>query len=273
MSALMVMAVLTAVGAQGAQVEPIRLQPRVEELRLDVGGRSVRALCTPGVPEVVLLHDAGGEPDAWQGVLERLPAGVGACAYDRHDLLADASGAVHERGWFELLEELVAAHRALAPRAGYVVVAQGEAAMYARLLAASRRAPVGGLVLLEPTHESLPRLIRPGLPEEDWLEWMGERAQPNEDGIPPVTLAARARGARLPGIPVTVVTAARRPAEPDWDVRFLDEAARQAHEELVRGRPFGRHVPAPGSGPDVAGDAPALVADEILRVLRIAEGM
>jgi hypothetical protein len=269
----MALAALTALGGPAAQVEGVQAQPQVEELLLDVGGRSVRALCTPGAPEVILLQDAGDGPEVWRAVLERLPAGVSACAYDRRDLLADASGTVRERGWFELLEELVAAHRALGPRAGYVVVAQGEAAMYARLLAASRRAPVGGLVLLEPTHESLPRLIRPGLPEEDWLAWMGARAGPNEDGIPPVTLAARARGARLPGIPVTVVTADLRPAGPGWDVRFLDEAARRAHEEIVRGRPFGRHVPAPGSGPDIARDAPSLVADEILRVLRIAEGM
>lgn len=127
-------------------------------------------------------------------------------------------------------------------------------------------------MLLEPAHESLPRLMRPGLPEDDWRRWMDARGRPNADGVAPAHLAARVHHARLPEIPVTVVTADHRPAEPDWDTRFLDEAARRAHEELVRGRPFGRHVPAPGSGPNLAEDAPALVAEEILRVLRITEG-
>jgi hypothetical protein len=128
------------------------------------------------------------------------------------------------------------------------------------------------LVLLEPSHESLPRRSRPGLPEEVWRSWLLDRAGPNEDGVSPAALAVRARASRLPAIPVTVVTAGLRPAEPGWDSRFLDEAARGAHEELVRGRRFGRHVPAPVSGPNLAEDAPALVADEILRVVRIADG-
>ncbi len=272
MSAWMVVATLAAAGAPAAQMQDPEPVPRVQELTVDVRGRSVRVLCTAGVPEVVLLHDAGQSPDAWEGVLDRLPAGVGACAFDRRSLVAGTSGEVRKLGWYELLEELVGVHGALAPRAGYVLVAQGEAATYARLMAASRRVQVGGLLLLEPTHESLPRLLRPGMPEDDWERWMVQRARPNADGIVPADLAARARRARIPEIPVTVVTADRRPAEPGWDTRFLDEAARRAHEELVRGRPFGRHVPAPGSGPNVAEDAPALVADEILRVLRIAEG-
>ncbi len=247
-------AALAMTSAPAVQVEAPDPVPNVQEFTVDVYGRSVRVLCTAGVPEVVFLHDAGHAPDTWKNVLHHLPPDVAACAYDRRPLVSGTSGGTRDMGWFELLEELVGVHAALKPRSGYVLVAQGEAATYARLLAASRRAPVGGLVLLEPAHESLPRLIRAGLPEEDWRSWMLDRARPNADGIAPADLATRVRRARLPDIPVTVVTADRRPAEPDWDERF------------------GRHVPAPGSGPNLAEDAPALVADEILRVLRIAEG-
>lgn len=244
----------------------------VEEVRLDVAGRSVRALCTGPSPKVVLLHDAGQDADDWHRVLEWLAPGVSACAYDRGSLYG-GDGEPAERGWLELLEDLASVHAALDVEPRYVLVGQGEGAMYARLLAASRRGNTpSGLVLLEPSHEDLPRLMRPAMPEEDWERWMARRTAPNADGVRPLSLDARARSSRIPAMPVTVVTATIRPAREGWDGRFVDEAARRAHEELVRGRPFGRHVPAPGSGPNVSSDAPALVADEIFRILRIVEG-
>jgi pimeloyl-ACP methyl ester carboxylesterase len=264
------LAALAPLGAP-AQITPPAPVAQVEEVRLEVAGRSVRAMCTGEAPKVVLLHDAGRDADHWRRVLEWLAPGVSACAYDRGSL-AGGDGEPAERGWLELLEDLLSVHAALGVEEEYVLVGQGEGAMYARLLAASRRGTPGGLVLLEPTHEDLPRLMRPAMPHGDWETWMASRAAPNTDGVRPLSLAARARSARVPAMPVTVVTATRREAREGWDVRFLDEAARRAHEELVRGRPFGRHVPAPGSGPDVSSEAPALVADEIFRILRIVEG-
>lgn len=266
----LLLAAMAPLGAP-AQVAPPPEDVLVEEVRLDVAGGSVRALCTGAAPQVVLLHDAGRSADDWRSVLEWLAPGVSACAYDRGGL-PGGDGEPAERGWLELLEDLLSVHAALDTHARYVLVGQGEGAMYARLLAASRRTTPGGLVLLEPTHEDLPRLMRPAMPHGDWETWMARRTSPNADGVRPLSLAARARTSRLPPMPVTVVTATTRVAQDDWDVRFLDEAARRAHEELVRGRPFGRHVPAPGSGPNVSSDAPALVADEIFRILRIVEG-
>lgn len=265
-----VLAVLAPLVAPAQVVSPPQ-HALVEEVRLEVAGRSVRALCTGASPKVVLLHDAGQNADHWHRVLEWLAPGVSACAYDRVSLYG-GDGEPAERGWLELLEDLASVHAALDVESRYVLVGQGEGAMYARLLAASRRGTPSGLVLLEPSHEDLPRLMRPAMPHEDWERWMARRTAPNADGIRPLSLAARARRSRMPAMPVTVVTATIRPAREGWDVRFLDEAARRAHEELVRGRPFGRHVPAPGSGPNVSSDAPALVADEIFRILRIVEG-
>lgn len=270
MTGWVILAALAPLGVP-AQVAPPPPEAQVEEVRLEMAGGTVRALCTGDVPKVVFLHDAGQTADDWRSVLEWLAPGVSACAYDRASL-AGSDGEPAERGWLELLEDLVSVHAALGVEQRYVLVGQGEGAMYARLLAASRRGTPGGLVLLEPTHEDLPRLMRPAMPEDDWERWMARRTAPNADGVRPLTLATRAGRSQVPEMPVTVVTATRRVGQDDWDVRFLDEAARRAHEALVRGRPFGRHVPAPGSGPDVSSDAPALVADEIFRILRIVEG-
>lgn len=69
---------------------------------------------------------------------------------------------------------------------------------------------------------------------------------------------------------MTVVTATLRPEGTGWVPRWLNEAARRHQGSLAEGLRHGRHVPAPGSGPDLPREAPGLVADEVLRVLSLA---
>ncbi|MDZ7778749.1 MAG: alpha/beta fold hydrolase [Gemmatimonadota bacterium] len=254
-------------GGQAPAQEPA---PSVLEVRVDVPGGRMRALCTPGKPRVLFLHDEGTGAASWRPVLEQL-TGIGACAYDR-DAILPGRVPPEGLGWYEYLERLKDAHEALGVSEELVLVGNGVGAMYARLFAASLPSAVSGLVLVEPSHEDMPDLLRAAMPPEDWNEWMADRALPNEDGLRPAALAERARRARLPSIPVTVVTVGRRRIPPDWDARFVAEAARQTHEALVEGQPFGRHVPAPGSGPNVAQDVPALLVEEVERIVRIALG-
>src|SRR5690606_33135015 len=201
---------------------------------------------------------------SWRPVLERLPSSIGACAYEWGTGVAEDEP--ESRGWFELLDQLRAIHAALGFGPPYVLVGHGMGGLYARLYASDRRQDVGGLVLLEPAHEDLPALMLPAMPHTAWEAWMEERSRTNGHGVRESTLAERARRARLPDIPVTVVTATRRSVPEDWDARFVNEAARQAHESIVRGLSAGRHVPARTGGADIPRDEPSLVADEIARV-------
>lgn len=303
MSAWIVLSVMaSALGAaQQPDLEPART---VTEVHVDVGGRTVRALCTDGPRRVLFLHGADHGVEGWRPVLERLGPDAGACAYDRGPLADLAAGArapradfaasasdrrgfagpgavvtaaddapgrtAEARGWFELVEVLREVHAALGFDRPAVLVGHGIGGMYARLLAADRPGDVAGLVLVEPAHEDLPGLLLPAMPRPDWQSWMDRRSRPNADGVRETALAERARRARLPDIPVTVVTATLRAVEEGWDPRFVDEAARQAHEEIVQGLEDGRHVPAHGTARDLPVQSPALLADEIERVIRIA---
>jgi pimeloyl-ACP methyl ester carboxylesterase len=253
------------------QVGPSESGSGVEEVWFEVAGSSARALCTSDAPRVLFLHDVGRDADAWLGVLESLDPDIGACAYDRLPELGEG-GLPSPRGWFELMDELRAIHDALGARPGYVLVGEGMGAMYARLFASSRPGAVSGLLLIEPVHEDLPGLLEPGMPSEDRTRWMALRSEPNEDGVREADLAERARRARTPRMPLTVITAMSRPVPEGWNERFVHEAARRAHESLVRGRTYGRHVPARAPGPDVAYEEPGLVAEEIARVIRLAGG-
>lgn len=243
----------------------------VRERTIHVGGAAIRALCTGSRPRVILLHDEGSTAESWRPVLELLDGRVAACAYDRRGS-GGSDPAPEHRGWYELMDELRRIHGALGAGEGYVLGGHGLGGLYARLYAAGRPVDVGGLLLVDPMHEDMPRRARPGMPEDAWDDWMRRRRMPNGDGLVETRLAERARGSRLPELPVTVLTATRRRNGDGWDARFLNEAARQVHGSIVRGIPGGRHVPARGSGSAVHVDAPDLVASEILRLVEARFG-
>jgi pimeloyl-ACP methyl ester carboxylesterase len=238
----------------------------VREVTVQAGGASIRGLCTSGTIRVALLHDDGATADSWLPVLRRLEGSVGACAYDRRGS-GGSEPASRERGWYELLDELRRIHAALGLQEPYVIAGHGLGGLYARVYAMDRPGDVGGLVLVDPSHEDMPRRVRAGMPRDAWTAWMRERGRPNADGVVEESVAERARRLRLPPVRVTVITAALRPVLDGWDARFVDEAARRVHGDIVSGVAMGRHIPASRSGHDVPRDEPRLVADEILRIV------
>lgn len=240
--------------------------PDVREVVVRLGGARIRALCTPGPTEVLLLHGGRSSADTWRPVLERLDGRVGACAYDRLGS-GESRPAPDPRGWYELLDELRRIHRALGAEAPYVLVGHDLGGLYAKAYAHDRPLDVRGLVLVEPAHGDLPRRMRTGMPADAWNEWVARRGRPNEDGIVERRLAERNDALRYARIPVTVLTATRRRDGEGWDGRFLNEAARQVHESMVQGLTLGRHVPVERSGPVIQRDDPRRVAEEVMRVV------
>lgn len=252
--------------ARGADTVRPGRPPGVREVAVRVGDAEIRALCTDGRVEVVLLHDDGASAESWRPVLERLDGRVGGCAYDRRGSGGSRPGP-EQRGWYELVDELRRIHRALGAESPYVLVGHGLGGLYARVYAADRPRDVAGLVLVDPAHEDMPKEMRTGTPAGEWEAWMRRRRLPNADGIVEARLADRARRSRLPPVPVTVLTATRRRNGDGWDARFLNEAARRVHASILRGVSSGRHVPAERSGHVVQRDEPGLVADEIMRIV------
>jgi pimeloyl-ACP methyl ester carboxylesterase len=266
LAAAFALAPLTAAAMPAPKTAPA--VPQLVEREVRVDDRTVRALCTSGPGEALLVQRDGAQPDVWRGVLERLEGVVGACAYER----SRAGEPPEPRGWFELMDEMRRVHGALGFQRGYVLVGHGLGGSYVRLYAAGRPTDVAGLVLVDPAHENMPEEARYAMPHTAWAEWMQRRSLPNADGVRETEIARHARTSRLRDLPVTVITATRREAEPEWDERFLYEAARRVHASLLEGMTRGRHIPASRSGPEVHLDEPDLVAREITRLVRISRG-
>ncbi len=270
---MMVIALTTALGwasTAHASGDGERGDVELREVVVTVNGASVRALCVGPAPDVLIMHGAKTAAESWRAVLTHLDGSVGACVYDRRGSgVSDA--APGERGWYELLDELRRVHVELGARSGTVLVGQGLGGLYARLYALERSGDLGGLLLVDPDHERMLGRIRHAIPPDVWQRREAERARPNADGIAERDLADRVRGRRMPDLPITVLTASVRDGGPDWDMRFVNEAAHRLHAEILRGVPFARHVPVSRSGPEIHVRDPRLVADEILRVVRIRQ--
>lgn len=261
--------VALAASPEDVSAAPAPALPQLVEREVSLGGRTVRALCTSGPRDALLVQDAGDAADVWRPVLERLEGEVGACAYDRS---RPADDRLAGRGWFELLEEMRQVHETLGFRSGYTLVGHGVGGMYARLYAGARPTEVAGLVLVDPSHEDLPEETRHAMPVAAWEDWMRRLREPNPDGVRETEVAKRARSSRPRDIPTTVITARQRESGEGWEERFLYEEARRAHASLVEGNTRGRHVPGSRSGHDVHLDEPDLVAREITRVVRLSRG-
>lgn len=253
-----------------APLSPVQSAPQpaaVHERWVEVDGARIRARCTSGPVEALLLHDRGSGADAWLPVLRRLEGRVGACAYDRRGH-GDSDAAPPARGWFELLDELVDVHDALTGSRP-VLVGHGVGGLYARLYAADRPDRTRALVLIEPETEGALEDMRRGMPDQEWRARAEARGRYNDDGVRLAGLLRRASSRRLPDIPVTVVTATRRPTGEGWVPRWINEASRRHQGALAERVRLGRHVPATGSGHDVPREAPDLVVEELLRVVRL----
>jgi pimeloyl-ACP methyl ester carboxylesterase len=248
---------------------PAERAREIHEIHIEVDGMAIRALCTDGRREVILMHGGSSTADTWRPVLERLDGEVGACAYDRRGNGRSFPGP-ESRGWYEFLDELRRVHLALGFDRDYVVAGHSLGGLYARLFAIDRPGDISGLILLDPAHEDMFEHIRTGMPPTEYDRWMAIRRSTNEDGVVEVDLSDRLRSGRLPDIPVTVLTATIREDGDGWDARFVNQAARRVHESILRGVTAGRHIPAQRSTHNVQLDEPQLVADEILRVVRIA---
>jgi pimeloyl-ACP methyl ester carboxylesterase len=215
-----------------------------------------------GAGEKAVVLEAGMNSGAasWQRVMPLLAPHVRVAAYDR----AGIGGSAPAPGLATIdrqIDDLASVITGLA--AGpCVLVGHSWGGMLVQLLAFRRPDLAAGLVLVDPAHEEMERLLpRP-------VRW-GLRIKlalfPDElHDDAPVTLAAfrelRAAARPFPDVPVVVLSAARglpRQFRAQWT---------RLQAGLAAASPRGRHVVVEGTGHDIPRNRPDVVADTILAV-------
>jgi pimeloyl-ACP methyl ester carboxylesterase len=227
----------------------------------DTGRRVVRRVeAGAGEPAVVLEAGMNNGAASWQRVIPLLSPHVRVAAYDR----AGVGGSAPAPGLVTIdrqIGDLTSVITGLA--AGPCVLAgHSWGGVLVQLLAFRRPDLVSGLVLVDPGHEEMERLLP--LP----IRW-GVRIMltvfPDElHDDAPVTLAAvrelRAAATPFPDVPVVVLSAAR-----GFPGRFRAGWTR-LQAGLAAAAPGGRHVVVDGAGHNIPRDRPDVVAEAILAV-------
>jgi pimeloyl-ACP methyl ester carboxylesterase len=226
------------------------------------GSRVVRRV-EAGAGDRVVVLEAGLNNGAasWERVMPLLAPHVRVVAYDRAGLggSAPAPGLVTIDRQIDDLASVITRLGA----GPCVLAGHSWGGILVQLLAFRRPDLVAGLVLVDPGHEeldsALPPLIRWG--------WRITRTvfpdELREDA--PVTLAAlremRTAGRSFPDVPVVILSAAR-----GFPRRFRARWTR-LQAGLAAAAPQGRHVVVDGTGHDIPGNRPGVVARAILEVL------
>jgi pimeloyl-ACP methyl ester carboxylesterase len=213
-----------------------------------------------GEPAVVLEAGLSNGAASWQPVMPLLAPYVRVAAYDR----AGIGGSAPAPGLVTIdrqLDDLASVITGLA--AGPCVLAgHSWGGMLVQLLAFRRPDLVAGLVLVDPGHEEM----ESGLPLPVQWGWRIMHAVfPDElhDDAPVTTAAIREMRAAVrpfPDVPVVVLSAAR-----GFPRRFRARWTRW-QAGLAAAAPQGRHVVVDGTGHNIPGDRPDVVAGTILAV-------
>jgi pimeloyl-ACP methyl ester carboxylesterase len=213
-----------------------------------------------GEPAVVLEAGAGNGAETWQRVIPLLAPHVRVAAYDRAGL-GGSDPAPGLATIDRMTGDLASAITGLGARP-CVLAGHSLGGILVQLLAFRQPDLVAGLVLVDPGHEEMERLLP--LPIQ-WGWRVMLTVRPDElHGDAPVTLAAvremRAAARPFPDVPVVVLSAARgfpRQFRAGWT---------RLQAGLAAAAPQGRHVVVGGTGHNIPRDRPDVVSDTILSV-------
>lgn len=253
------------------------------DVRVDVGGRVLRArVAGSGGPVVVFESGGGGATlDDWGPVPAVVAKQARVVLYDRAGI-GGSGPSPSARTGEQVARDLHALLRQLGARPPFVLVGHSLGGAFVRFFGAIRPEEVAGFVFLDPTTEEMrPKLESEGDRRrfEASLASLPPGPRAEMEALPAL-LEALARLPAPPDRPAVVVTAAAVPGSSAAErealaasgldpakLRAARERAREMHARLAARFPRGRQVLASRSGHAVHLDEPDLVAGEILRVV------
>jgi pimeloyl-ACP methyl ester carboxylesterase len=213
-----------------------------------------------GEPAVVLEAGRGNGAASWQRVMPLLAPHVRVVAYDRAGLGGSApapSLVLIDRQVGDLASVITGLAAGPCVLAGH-----SWGGILVQLLAFRRPDLVAGLVLVDPGHEEMESGL-PGPVQVGMRAWRAAFPDELRDDVPATTAALRGlRGAAapFPDVPVVVLSAAR-----GFPRRFRAHWT-SLQAGLAAAAPQGRHMVVNGTGHDIPGTRPDVVADTILAV-------
>jgi len=243
-------------------------------VKADAGGHRLNMLIggqpSGSSPAVVLEAGFGGSGmAAWTVVHPDIAKFAQVVSYDRAGLGQSEPGPT-PRSAKQIAVELRTALRNAGINPPYVLVGHSLGGPLIRVFAAMYAADVAGMVLVDPAHEAVRDWTKlhppPNLKEQEAQIAQGPKGMRDEYAAFD-SIFDEARAAKLPRVPVTVLTAAM--LDPDGTPE-MKKIWIETHKAWIGSVPDGVHVMAEKSGHFIQMQEPQLVVDAIKRVLERA---
>jgi len=225
---------------------------------IDVEGQQIRMLVAGQRGPVVVLDTFGAaSSDVWGTIQWRCARFGRVLSYD-HGGTGGSDPGPRPRDARQIAMELHRALRAAGLEPPYLLVGYSFGGPYSRVFADLFPNEVSGLVLVDPSQEEMFDWLKRHRPDLNRIS-AEERAEQSEFGCTYRSLD-QARQARLPAIPVTLITAMKPFGERD---RRLRPQWLASHQRWLKQIPDARHIVTYQSDHGIIWEEPDLIVDTI----------
>ena len=232
--------------------------------RIDVGGYRLHLECS-GRGDVTVVMDTGLNMPAetWNDVPRELAKFTKVCVYDRAGL-GDSDPGPQPRTSQLIVNELHVALLKAGVRGPYVLAGHSFGGLDVRLFASEYPKDVGGLVLIDASHEDQYERLASLLPPADREKYLRHEGGGNTERVNILASAKQVHDAPLPDIPLIVLSAGQ--AGPN-----TTPEAQKVHDELqaslVHLTSQGRQIIAERSTHFIQQQQPELVVEAVREVI------
>lgn len=247
--ALLVCVAAVGLGISAAREMPVRVSAGEHELRMSIQGA--------GSPTVILETFGPAYLEAWNRIQPEIARFARVVAYDHAGYWGSEPGP-KPRDAMRIARELHAALGTANLPPPYILVGYSFGGPYIRVFASLYPEAVAGMVFVDPTQEAFMAMLNRMFPELNTVTHEQRREQ-NEWGMQRPSLN-QARDARLPEVPITLITGAK---VHDVLTRKLLPLWQAEHAKWLSQFPNAQHIVTTNSGHGVVFTEPELIVDAV----------
>ena len=246
---------------------------------VNIGDRVIFLRCIgSGSPTVILEAGYGDNGTIWAPVQIHASEFVRICSYDRAGLERSDPPDRSPRTGADVVADLHATLQKADVAPPYLLVGQGQGALFSRLFAATYPKEVAGLLLLDPWPETFTGKLQAMVTAQQWQEYQDLLAkEPDTEKIDfPATYDELRAAGPLPDVPVLILSHGLAPTAaglpPGWPVQRQEQLWQLLQQAMAKLTAQGQQRVVPDSGDMIQQAKPEVVIDAIREMVNQLRG-
>ena len=246
---------------------------------VNIGDRVIFLRCIgTGSPTVILEAGYGDSGTIWAPVQIHASEFVRICSYDRAGEERSDPPDHSPRTGADVVADLHATLQKADVKPPYLLVGQGQGALFSRLFAATYPKDVAGMLLLDPWPETFTSKLQAMVTAQQWQQYQDLLAkEPDTEKIDfPATYDELRAAGPLPDVPLVILSHGLAPTAaglpPGWPVQQQEQLWQQLQHAMATLTPQGQQRVVPDSGDMIQQAKPEVVVDVIRAMVNQLRG-